>query len=157
MLFQEQFRRVGADVKVESSDNSAFGARMSKRNFDATIGAWAQDAGPANARDAWTTAAAAKGLNNFGAYRSAAFDAELDSALTVQSATESHAHFAHAWKIITDDAPAIWLAEPRLAMAINSRFVTTGMRVDSWWAGIPKWYIPADKRIARDAPAAVAR
>lgn len=157
VLFQEQFRRVGADVKVESSDNSAFGARMSARNFDATIGAWAQDAGPANARDAWTTAAAAKGLNNYGAYRSAAFDAELDSALTVLSAAESHTHFARAWKIITDDAPAIWLAEPRLAMAINSRFVTSGMRVDSWWAGIPKWYIPADKRIARDAPAAVAR
>ncbi len=157
VLFQEQFRRVGADVKVESSDNSAFGARMQARKFDATIGAWAQDAGPANARDAWTTAAAAKGMNNYGAYRSTTFDAELDSALTVWSATESHTHFAHAWKIITDDAPAIWLAEPRLAMAINTRFVTTGMRVDSWWAGIPKWYIPADKRIARDAPATVAR
>ena len=154
VLLQEQFRRVGADVKVESSDNSAFGARRSARKFDAMISAWSQDAGPANARDAWTTTAAAKGLNNFGAYRSAAFDAELDSALTVMSATESHTHFARAWKIITDDAPAIWLAEPRLAMAINSRFVTTGMRVDSWWAGIPKWYIPADKRIARDAPVA---
>ena len=157
VLFQEQFRRVGADVKVESSDNSAFGARMSARRYDATIGSWAQDAGPANARDAWTTAAAAKGLNNFGAYRSAAFDAELDSALTMMSAVESHRHFTHAWKIITDDAPAIWLAEPKLAMAINSRFVTTGMRSDSWWAGLPKWYIPADKRIARDAPATLAR
>ena len=157
VLLQEQFRRVGADVKIESTDNSAFGARMVARNFDATIASWAQDAGPANARDAWTSAAAAKGLNNFGAYRSPAFDAELDSALTVMSADESHTHFAHAWKIITDDAPAIWLAEPRLAMVINSRFVTTGMRNDSWWAGIPKWYIPADKRIARDAPAAVAR
>ena len=146
-----------SDVKIESTDNSAFGARMVARNFDATIASWAQDAGPANARDAWTSAAAAKGLNNYGAYRSPAFDAELDSALTVMSADESHTHFAHAWKIITDDAPAIWLAEPRLAMVINSRFVTMGMRNDSWWAGIPKLYIPADKRIARDAPAAVAR
>jgi peptide/nickel transport system substrate-binding protein len=156
VLFQEQFRRVGADVKIESSDNSAFGARMFGRKFDATIGTWAQDAGASNARDAWTTAAAAPGLNNVGAYRSPAFDAELDSALTVMSATQSHTHFAHAWKIITDDAPAIWLAEPRLAMVVNSRFVTTGMRADSWWAGLAKWYIPADKRIARDAPAPVA-
>ena len=157
VLFQEQFRRVGADVKLESSDNSAFGAKMFGRKFDATISAWAQDAGPSNARDSWTTAAAAPGLNNVGAYRSPTFDAELDSALTVMSAAESHTHFAHAWKVITDDAPAIWLAEPRLALVVNSRFVTTGMRADSWWAGVSKWYIPADKRIARDAPAAVAR
>ena len=154
VLLQEQFRRVGVDAKIESSDIGGFVGRMTARRFDVVIGAWSQDGGPANARDAWSSAAAAKGGNNFGAYRSAAFDTQLDSALAARSPAASHAHFAAAWRIIIDDAPAIWLAEPRHVMAINSRFVTTGMRPDAWWAGIAHWSIPSDKRIARDVAGA---
>ena len=155
VLLQEQFRRVGADAKIESSDIGGFIGRLKARRFDTVIGGWSQDGGPANARDAWSSAAAAKGGNNQGGYRSPAFDAQLDSALAALSPAASHAHFAAAWRIITADAPAIWLAEPRLVMGINARFVTTGMRPDAWWAGIPRWSVPPDKRIARDAAGAV--
>jgi hypothetical protein len=66
-------------------------------------------------------------------------------------------HFAAAWRIIADDAPAIWLAEPRRVMAIQKRIITIGMRPDAWWAGIAQWHIPADQRIARDAPSGATR
>lgn len=157
VLLQEQFRRVGADVKVESMDNAAFGGRMDSRKFDTMVLAWNQDAGPGNARDSWSIAAAAPGLHNYGQYRSAAFDAEIDTALTVMNPSTAHTHFAAAWKIITDDAPAIWLAEPLRVMAVHQRFVMTGARPDAWWAGLAQWYIPAEKRITRDAPAGAAR
>ncbi len=153
VLLQEQFRRVGADVKLESTDGPTYFARSRARKFDTVINTWAQDAGPANARDTWSSAGAAPGGNNLGAYRNPAFDAQLDSALATFDAARMRAYFAAAWRIIADDAPAIWIAEPRRVMAVHSRIEMSGSRVDAWWAGIAQWRIPADKRIARDAPA----
>jgi peptide/nickel transport system substrate-binding protein len=152
VLMQEQFRRVGADVKVDATDGPTYFARSHARKFDAALNTWAQDAGPANARDTWSSAGAAEGGNNLGSYRSPAFDAQLDSALSTFDTVSMRTHFASAWRIITDDAPAIWIAEPRQVMAVNSRIEMRGARADAWWAGIAQWRIPANKRIARDAP-----
>jgi peptide/nickel transport system substrate-binding protein len=151
VLLQEQFRRVGADVKIDGMEVGAFVGRMSTRKFDAVLGGWNQDAGPGNARDSWSSAGASPGGNNFGAYRSAAFDAQLDSGLAAFSPAAMRTHFASAWRIIADDAPAIWLAEPRRVMAVHRRIQMTGMRPDAWWAGMAQWRIPAAQRIARDA------
>lgn len=154
VLLQEQFRRVGADVQVEASDMAGMMGRVQGRTFDAFTGQWSPDPGPSSVRDAWTSPSASAGGNNFGAYRSAAFDAQVDSGVATFAPAEMRAHFARAWRIITDDAPAIWLAEPRRVMAVHKRFVTSGMRPDAWWAGIAQWYIPADQRITRDLPPA---
>lgn len=151
VLLQEQFRRVGADVKIESSDMGGFVGRMNSRKFDAMVGYWGQDAGLGNVVDTWSTAAAAKGGNNYSSYRSDAFDAHVDSALAAFDQSRMRQHFAAAFRIIADDAPAIWIAAPLRVMAVQSRIETSGMRPDAWWVGIPQWRIPADKRIARDA------
>ena len=152
VLLQEQFRRIGADVRIESSDMAAFGQRYFGRKFDTALGAWAPDPTATSVRDGWTSAGAAPGGNNFGAYRSAAFDAQVDSGSMAFDTTAMRAHFARAWRIISDDAPAIWLAETRRVVAVHTRFETPGMRPDAWWAGLARWSVPTDKRIARDAP-----
>ncbi len=157
VLLQEQFRKIGADVKIESTDMGGFVGRMGSRAFDTMIGQWSPDPGPSSVVDTWTSAAAAKGGNNMSAYRSPAFDAQVDSGLAAFAPADMRKHFAAAWRIIADDAPAIWLAEPRRVMAIQKRIITTGMRPDAWWAGIAQWRIPADQRIARDAPAGATR
>ena len=151
VLLQEQFRRVGADVRIEATDMPGFLSRMKSGAFDAVLGAWTPDPGPGSVRNEWSSSAS-KGGNNYGAYRSVAFDAQVDSGLATFAPAEMRAHFATAWRIIGDDAPAIWLAEPRRVMAVHKRIVTTGMRTDAWWAGIAQWHIPADQRIARDLP-----
>ena len=150
VLLQEQFRRIGADVRIESADMGGVMARIGARRFDTILGAWSPDAGPASVREAWSSPAAVAGGNNMGTYRSAPFDAEVDSGLASFAPAAMRAHFAAAWRIIADDAPAIWLAEPRRVMAIHSRFVTPGMRADAWWAGLATWSIPVDRRVARD-------
>ena len=58
--------------------------------------------------------------------------------------------FTAAYKIIDDDAPAIWFAEPKRIMAVNRRILTGKLRPDAWWKTIADWSIPADKRLARD-------
>ncbi len=157
VLLQEQFRKIGADVKIESPDMGTFVGRMGTRTFDTMINQWGPDPGASSVVDSWSSAAATKGGNNMGAYRSPAFDAQVDSGVAAFAPTEMKRHFAAAWRIIADDAPAIWLAEPRRVMAIQKRIITAGMRPDAWWAGIAQWQIPADQRIARDAAAGAAR
>ena len=157
VLMQEQFRRVGVEAKIESAEMGGFVGRVGSRRFDTVLGAWSPDPGPSSVRDTWTSAGAANGGNNQSGYRNAAFDAQVDSGLAAFSPAQMRRHFAAAWRIIADDAPAIWLAEPRRVLAVNSRIVTSGMRPDAWWAGMAQWYIPADKRIARDAAAGPAR
>jgi peptide/nickel transport system substrate-binding protein len=154
VLLQEQFRRIGVDAKVESVEFPTFIERSGKRRFDAIINQWAPDPGPGSVNDTWTSAGAAPGGNNFGAYRNPAFDAQVDSGLAAYQPAQMRGHFAAAWRIIADDAPAIWLAEPRRVMAVHKRIRTAGIRPGAWWTGLAKWSIPADQRIARDLPAA---
>ena len=151
VLLQEQFRRIGVDAKIETVDYPGFIERSGKRRFDAIVNQWAlTDPSPANVNDTWTSAGATAGGHNYGSYRNPAFDAQVDSGLAAFAPAEMRGHFAKAWQIIADDAPAIWIAEPRRVMAVHSRIQTTGVRPGAWWAGLARWSIPADKRIARD-------
>ena len=151
VLLQEQFRRVGADVTVESADMGAFMARAASRKYDTWLGIWAPDPGPGAVRDTWTAVGDTPGSNNYQGYRSAAFDAQIDSGEAAFAPAQAKQHFSAAWRIIADDAPAIWIAEPRAVMAIHRRIETSGMRPDAWWAGLAHWKIAPSARIARDA------
>lgn len=155
VLLQEQFRRIGVEAKIETVDYPGFIERSGTRRYDALVNQWAlSDPGPSNVNDIWTSAGATAGGHNSGSYRNPAFDAQVDSGLAAFAPAEMRAHFAKAWQIIADDAPAIWIAEPRRVMAVHSRIQTTGVRPGAWWAGLARWSIPADQRIARDVQTA---
>jgi peptide/nickel transport system substrate-binding protein len=151
VVIQEQLRRVGITVTVESLDFSAFLDRLNARKYDAIMGGWQMDAAPGSVRETWGSAGAAAGGNNAGNYRNATFDAVLDTALAARDPAAMRAAFARAWRVINADAPAVWLAEPRQALAIHRRIQIAGLRPDAWWIGIPQWRIPVAQRIARDA------
>jgi peptide/nickel transport system substrate-binding protein len=61
-----------------------------------------------------------------------------------------HAYFHRAYTTITDDAPAVWLYQPRQVAGIQRRIHTAYLRADSWWAHLADWYVPASERIPRD-------
>jgi peptide/nickel transport system substrate-binding protein len=154
VLIQEQLKQVGVKMNIDQLDYPAFVAKEGSRSFDAVFGGWHVDASPGSVRQTWSSAGAAKGGTNYGSYSNPAFDAEVDSALSAQTPAERRAHFTTAYRIIDEDAPAIWFAEPKRIMAVNRRIETGKLRADVWWANIADWKIPADKRIARDASAA---
>jgi peptide/nickel transport system substrate-binding protein len=154
VLIQEQLKQVGVKMNIDQLDYPAFVAKEGSRSFDAVFGGWHVDASPGSVRQTWSSAGAAKGGTNYGSYSNPAFDAEVDSALSAQTPAERRAHFTTAYRIIDEDAPAIWFAEPKRIMAVNRRIETGKLRADVWWANIADWKIPAGKRIARDASAA---
>ncbi len=153
VLIQEQFKQIGVKMNIDQLDFPAFIAKENSRSFDAVFGGWHVEASPGSIRETWGTAGAAKGGTNYGSYSNPVFDAHVDSALSAQTLADRRSHFTAAYRIIDEDAPAIWFAEPKRIMAVNRRIETGKLRADSWWANLADWKIPADKRIARDASA----
>jgi peptide/nickel transport system substrate-binding protein len=148
-VIQDQLKQVGAKVNIEPLDLPRFVQAQTSHNFDAVLGGWHVEPSPGGIRQTWGSGGIASG-SNYGSYRNAAFDAHVDSALSSTTLDGRRAHFTRAYQIIIDDAPAVWLAEPKRIMAVHKRIQTTRMRPDAWWAHIPEWSIPADRRIARD-------
>jgi ABC-type transport system substrate-binding protein len=125
--------------------------RQTDRDFDTMLWAWQLGPSPAGLRQTWTTQAArSKKGSNFGSYENPEFDHLLDSALAAGNTAASKALFEKVYRIIIEDAPAIWLYEPETVLGIQKRIRTTPMRPDAWWLGMADWKIPADERIARD-------
>ena len=160
VLLQEQFRRAGVKMDIERLDFPVLSEKDRKRTIDATIGQWNTQPSPGAVLGSWGIpgSRAANG-NNYGTYENPAFDANIDSALVSFDQAARKRYFTKAYQTIIQDAPAIWLAEPRQIVGYHSRLQLATLRPDSWWAHIPEWWIPNDKRIARDntpSPAASA-
>ena len=150
VLIQEQLRQAGIKVGIEPLDFAAFINKENTRTFDAVFGGWHVEPSPGGIRQTWGSQGADKGGTNYGSYRNATFDAQVDSALAATSLPARRSYFTRAYQTIVDDAPAVWMAEPKRIMAVHRRFRTVGMRPDAWWANIADWSIPAAQRIARD-------
>ena len=151
VLIQAQLARAGVRANIEQMDFQAFSTHQQARDFDAVLGAWHVTAEPAAIVEGWSGAAARRrDGRNYGSYESPAFDAALDSALAARDTGESFRLYNKAYQIIIDDAPAIWLYEPRTVIGIHRRFRTMGMRPDAWWARLGEWWVPPDEQIARD-------
>ncbi len=150
VLIQEQLRRIGAKVEIESVDNAAFLTRMKDRSFDAALGGWRLDPAP-GIRQTWGTAGSrGPGGTNFGSYESAEFDLHVDSALMTMDPAKANAHMRRAYEVIIADAPAVWLYEPLSTLALHSRIRSVGLRRDAWWANLADWTIDPAARLPRD-------
>ena len=148
---QEALRRIGVEVVVDALEPNTFMARLAKRDFDAAFNGTRAEVSLAGLQAYWTTNAANDPAGrNSGSYRSALFDAHLDSSLSAHNAAQARAHASAAFETIIADAPAIWLYEMRSAPVVHKRFRTAHMVPGAWWVGIADWWIPTAERIDRD-------
>lgn len=150
VLIQEQMKKIGVDVRVEQMDYSAFTTRQAARTFDAALASWHLGSSPGGVKETWTTAASKKGGLNYGSYSNPAFDRLVENALAARTLEAERNYFRDAYQTIVDDAPAIWLYEPRSVIAIHKRIHTTPMRPNAWWLDIGSWRIPSSEQITRD-------
>lgn len=149
VLIQAQLRRMGIRVDIGQMDNSAFQARQQARTFDAVIGSWQVGASPDGTRQGWSSAGVGKDGLNYGSYENPTFDAQLDSAL-VSDPEHAREKFTLAYATINQDAPAVWLYEPRTVIGLHRRIRTGWMRPDAWWTDLGDWHIPPAERLLRD-------
>lgn len=151
VMLQAQFRKVGVAVDLDEVEFSTFGQRAQSRDFDAYLGNWHLGASAAAVKETWTSAAAtAKSGLNYGSYMNPLFDAYADSATSTMDPLKSRLYYRKAYQTAIDDAPAIWLYEPRMVIGIHKRIKIGPIRPDAWWSSLPDWEIQRDNQIARD-------
>jgi len=151
VLLQEQLRRIGVAVDLDQMDHATFQARLTARDFDAALWDWHLGSSAGALKETWTTAAARgpSGLN-YGSYSNPTFDAYVDSATSAMDLAKSRSYYTVAYRIAIEDAPAIWLFEPRMVLGIHRRIKPAPIRPDAWWYSVADWYIPAGEQIPRD-------
>jgi peptide/nickel transport system substrate-binding protein len=149
VLIQAQLARAGIRVDIEQMESAAATAREAAHNFDATLGAWHLGASPDGTWEAWSSAGARKDGVNYGTYENPVFDAQLDSAIQADPA-HAREKFSLAYSTINEDAPAVWLYDPKSVIGIHRRFRTGWLRADAWWADLGSWHILPAERLQRD-------
>jgi peptide/nickel transport system substrate-binding protein len=141
VVLQEQWRKAGANVRIEPIEINAFGSRMDSRKFEALINGWHIDPTPSSVREEWASSEIRRGGYNATSYRSPAFDAVIDSAVKEMEPARSAALYKRGYRILVEDAPAIWLYELRNAQGVSKRIHPVGIRADAWWANLADWTV----------------
>jgi peptide/nickel transport system substrate-binding protein len=141
VVLQEQWRQAGANVRIEPLELNTFGSRMDSRKFESLLNAWHIDPTPSSVREEWASSEIRSGGYNATSYRSPAFDAVIDSAVREMDPARSTALYRRGYRILVDDAPAMWLYELRNAQGVSKRIRTSGVRPDAWWANLADWSV----------------
>jgi peptide/nickel transport system substrate-binding protein len=141
VLLQEQWRKAGARVNVDQLELNTFGARMDERKFESLLNAWHIDPTPSSVREEWASSEIRNGGYNTTSYRNPAFDAVIDSAVKEMNPSRSVELYRRAYRILTDDAPAMWIYELRNVHGAAKRIHPVGIRPDAWWAGLAEWSV----------------
>lgn len=140
-LLQDQWRRAGAQVSVDAIEVNTFGARMEERNFDALLNAWHIEPTPSSVREEWASSEIKPGGYNAASYRNPRFDAVIDSATRQANPARSVEQYRRAYRILSEDAPVLWLYELRNVYGISRRIQPVGVRDDAWWRSMDQWTV----------------
>lgn len=143
VLLQEQWRKAGADVRVEELELNTFGANMENRKFESLLNAWHIDPTPSSVREEWASSEIKRGGFNATSYSNPAFDAVIDSAVREMDPSRSVGEYRRAYRILVEDAPAMWIYELRNVQGASKRIHPVGMRPDAWWADLADWTVDA--------------
>jgi peptide/nickel transport system substrate-binding protein len=138
-ILQEQWRSLGVELRIDPAEPAALGARMERRDFTMALATIHTSATPAGLRQSWGEAGTGPKGRNVGRYRSATFEAHVDSAFTARSAAEARDQFAKAYRVLLADAPAVFLYQSKTVVALNRRVHTTSVRGDAWWFDLSAW------------------
>lgn len=148
VLLQAELARVGVQVKVDAEQAVVYVHRLSGGDFDAALGGWHTDPSPVTLRQSWGSPRGDDMGANYGAYANASLDATMDSAAVEFDPARRAALFRRAYQTLVDDAPAVWLYEPRNIAVIRRGIEPVGMRADGWWANIADWSPAGAARVA---------
>jgi peptide/nickel transport system substrate-binding protein len=142
VLLQEQWRRVGVELRLDQLDNAGMNARFGSRAFDVVPRGLTTSPSPSTLKQNWHSQGASMSNSlNMGRYGNVAIDPLIDSAVTATNVATGRAHYKAAYQALLDDAAAIWLYEPILLAAVSDRVTLGALRADAWWASLPTWRV----------------
>ncbi len=148
-VLQEQLKQVGVEVVVEAVDPSVLLPRLGTGKFDAFIHVWQSDASPSTMGQAWASDDLERS-QNYGWFVHPGVDSTITRAIAAGSLATARPLYRQATQLIVDEAPAVFLWEPRSFALAHKRIKFDRLATAGWWTGIRAWTIPAAERLPRD-------
>ncbi|MBX3133844.1 MAG: peptide ABC transporter substrate-binding protein [Gemmatimonadaceae bacterium] len=149
---QEQLRQVGVAMDVERAENQTFTQKRQQGRFDLVFGGWLTTPSASGIRSTWgSSSRPGWGSLNDGRYESADFDAAVEAGLNAMDRATAKAELARAYRILAEDAAAMFLYEPRTVAAVHRRLNVPAWRADGWWRNLHEWSVDPAQPLPRDA------
>jgi ABC-type transport system substrate-binding protein len=67
------------------------------------------------------------------------FDSAVSAANSIPNPIAARAAYLQAYRVILNEAPAVWLFEPYTLGAMVRDITPVGVRPDAWWANLADW------------------
>ncbi|HEV2131158.1 MAG TPA: ABC transporter substrate-binding protein [Longimicrobiaceae bacterium] len=140
-ILQQQWRQIGADVRLQQLEFNTFFDRLLRKNFEAALGGWGVELSP-NLTGFWGKDAPF----NIVGYENPEATALMEQALAQPTRERALPFWQAAAERIVADQPYTWLYFHDRVSAVNERL--RGMRIDSYSAfqNAWEWWIPADRQ-----------
>lgn len=149
VVLQEQLKQVGAEVTIESLEPSAMLPKLQSGKFESFIHVQNTDLSPAGISQVWAGNDLERSAN-WGWYSNPKVDSLIGAASAEAVIERAKPMYREIYETIVQDAPAIFIWEPRTIAIANKRIKFDDLRAEGWWLGIRTWRIPAAERIERD-------
>jgi len=141
VIAQDEWRRLGVDVRIEPLEFTVMERRTARGDFDAAFESRTIDPSPASLLQWWSPGSA----GNIGAYDDPAFQTLTAAAMRQPTRAGAAPLWRRALEQLNADAPAVFLFSPRNEAAFSDRVDDVTIRPDSWLATVTTWRLrPGD-------------
>ena len=137
LLFQEEARKVGIKVTIESREWSTYMKIIKNHDFDLYYGAWTLDNGPGDPNQLFHTNSI-NGGSNYCSFGNTKTDALIDSIGITLNPNDRQKLWYRFQEIMHQNVPYIFMYAPTMPIAINKRISNTYTSTKSpgyWEAG----------------------
>lgn len=134
---QAAWRLAGVDATVSLVDFPVMQQRIGQGDFDAFVGAWADEPSPRGLAEQWSRSG--WGDLNYGHYENPVVDSLLNAAGRTSNATEATRIYHEVLDTLNADAPAMFLFAPTNIAAVSRRLDVMSINPYSWLSGLSGW------------------
>lgn len=120
VFLQAQLAEVGIDMHLKGMEFSALLSRCNPKEFQAVILNWAENCDP-DCYTEWHSSQIGENGMNFVSYSNPKVDRLLEAGRATTDPTKRKEIYAQFQKVVTEDAPYLFLWSPRGLVAVNKR------------------------------------
>jgi peptide/nickel transport system substrate-binding protein len=149
---QSDLRRIGVNLVPKPYERTTWVERLRGGDFVGCFWGWGWGPGvmAPNARMVFHSASMPPHGPNFAHYSNPRVDALIDSLLVQTDSVRGMAQWSALEQILIEDAAYAPIYLDPEFYGVNRRFENARLRGPEWWEDVIYWYVPLDRRTARD-------
>lgn len=142
-IFQQDLKKLGIIMNIQSLEWSVFLERAQKHNFQANIAAWGTGTDPDQSGNLWKSSEYTNG-RNYGGYKNPRIDELFEKGRFEHDREKRRAIYQEIHSTLYEDQPYTWISNPPILAFFHKRIQGVGFSprgiynftpgLDSWWA-----------------------